>query len=34
MNGDATIFMTVSWIFVLGLNFFCFRRLFFDNKKR
>ncbi len=32
MNGDAMIFMAVSWLFVLTLNFYCFKKLFFDNK--
>lgn len=28
MNGDAILFMTVSWLFVLTLNFYCFGKLF------
>ena len=32
MNNDAMIFMAFSWLFVLGLNFYCIKKLFFDNK--
>ena len=34
MNDAAFIFMTVSWLFVLGLNFFCFGRLFLSGDKK
>ena len=34
MNDSAIIFMTVSWLFVLTLNFFCFGRLFFGGDKK
>ncbi len=34
MNDGAFLFMTISWLFVLTLNFYCFGKLFIDNKKQ
>ena len=34
MNNNAMIFMAVSWLFVLALNFYCFKKLFFDSKQQ
>ncbi len=31
MNGDAMLFMAVSWLFVLTLNAYCFKKLFFGG---
>ena len=33
MDGNAFLFMTISWFLVLLLNFFCFGRLFFGGDK-
>ena len=34
MNGAAMLFMTVSWLFVLTLNFYCFGKLFGGNNNK
>ncbi|NPA41196.1 MAG: hypothetical protein GXO18_02875 [Aquificae bacterium] len=33
MDGDAFLFMIVSWAFILGLNIFCFTLLFTRQEK-
>jgi hypothetical protein len=33
MSVGAWIFMSLSWLFVIALNLFCFGRLLRNNKK-
>ncbi len=32
MNPDALIFMSLSWLFVIVLNLFCFGRILFNRR--
>lgn len=34
MNPSALVFMALSWLFVLALNFFCFGRLIGNRKEK
>lgn len=33
MSAGAWVFMALSWIFVIGLNIFCFTRILRHNKQ-
>lgn len=34
MSNGAWVFMVVSWLFVIGLNLFCFLRLLSNSRKQ
>jgi hypothetical protein len=34
MSDGAWVFMSLSWLFVIALNLFCFGRILSDSRKR